>query len=65
MWIPEISAVNDVRIRIDIDNPDLTLRKGVVGKLEIDVDAKRNMEGIESGLEARLRRKANSLNLIN
>ena len=40
---PEISAVKDVRIRIDIDNPDLTLRKGTVGKLEIDVAAKRMM----------------------
>ena len=50
---PEISAVNDVRIRIDIDNPDLTLRKGVVGKLEIDVDAERGAEDVESGLEAR------------
>ncbi len=50
---PDISAIKDVRIRIDIDNPDLTLRKGVVGKLEIDVDAERSLEDVGNGLEAR------------
>ena len=38
---PDISAIKDVRIRVDIDNPDLTLRPGAVGMLEIDVDAER------------------------
>ena len=41
---PDISAIKDVRIRVDIDNPDLTLRKGAVGTLVIDVDAERSMD---------------------
>ena len=38
---PDISSIKDVKIRVDIDNPDLTLRPGAVGTLEIDVDAER------------------------
>ena len=41
---PDISAIKDVRIRVDIDNPDLTLRKGAVGTLVIDVDADRTLD---------------------
>lgn len=38
---PDISSIKDVQIRVDIDNPELTLRPGAVGKLEIDIDAQR------------------------
>lgn len=51
---PDISAIKDVRIRIDIDNPELKLRKGAVGKLEIDVDAERMMDEVEGELETRI-----------